>query len=120
MDEKLLQNAQYRKAAPMAFLNSRNTAMEMVKMEGKKTDLLKRVKKYTNNLMKDYQEFYSKEVASVGGNYNSKDSIARLKKAKNLEELQSAWVLLSADERKDGDVRKVAQELKAKYKNEKA
>jgi hypothetical protein len=119
-DEKLLKNAQYRKAAPMAFLNSRNTAMEMVKMEGisakvNKLPLLKRVKKYTDDLMADYVEFYAKEVASVGVSYDVKTTIELLNATKTKDELRLVWTALSEDERHDGEIRKLVKELKKKY-----
>lgn len=132
-DEKLMKNAQYRKAAPMAFLNSRNTAMEMVKMEGLQAvkfksikkgkkgavveiPLLGRVKQYTNDLMKDYQEFYATEVASVGAVYDAKKTIEFINKTKNKKELALIWNAMSEDERHDGEIRKLVKELKAKFK----
>ncbi len=115
-EEKLLKNAQYRKAAPMAFLNSRNTAMEMVKLEGKKNYLLKNVKKYTNELMKDYNEFYALEVASVGTNYDAKKTIELVRACKSNAELKLVYMAMSEDERHDGEIRKVVKELKSKYK----
>lgn len=125
-DEKLMKNAQFRKAAPMAFLNARNSAIELLKLEGtpkvvkgkkakKELTLLERTKKYTEDFMKEYREFYSNEVASIGGNYKAADSIAKLKKAKNLEELAFTWRSLSADERHDGEIIKVKEDLKKKY-----
>ena len=113
-EDLVLKNAQYRKAAPMAFLNSRNTAMEMVKMEGGKKDLVKKVKKYTNDLMKDYQEFYAKEVASVGAPYKVTTSLDSLKKVKTIADLQKVWQSYSEDERHDGEIIKAVQALKNK------
>lgn len=114
-EDLVLKNAQYRKAAPMAFLNSRNTAIEMVKMEGKKTDLLKKVKKYTNDLMKDYQEFYTREVVSFGATYSVEEAFKKLKKVKDLKSLTTVWQSFSEDERRDGEIIKAVQELKLKY-----
>lgn len=126
-NEKLLKNAQYRKALPMAFLNSRNSAIELLKMEGKPkvkkgkkpVSLMQILKKNTDNLMKDYMEFYAKEVATVGTNFKPEDSIAKLKAAKTLPDLQATWRLLSEDERHNEEVLVVAKQLRQKYNDKK-
>jgi hypothetical protein len=125
--EELLKNAQFRKALPMAFLNSRNSAIELLKLNGKPkvkkgkkpVSLMTILKKNTNNLMADYMEFYARDVATVGVNFKPEESIAKLNAAKNLPDLQSTWRSLSEDERHNDDVRKVAQQLRDKYNDKK-
>ncbi len=47
--------------------------------------------------------------------YDPKESIAKLEATKTLEDLQFVWRSLSAKERKDGDIIKVAQKLRKTY-----
>lgn len=141
-NEKIIKDAQYRKGLSIAFFNATNAAVEIIKLEGLQTDLFKkptkgkkgktkskktiinplevRLQLWRNWLLKEHQEYYANVIAQVGVNYKSEDSIAKLKTAKNMDELKNAWISLSADERKDAEIKKVAQELKAKYSNEKA
>lgn len=67
-------------------------------------------------LLSEHKTYYETVIANVGVNYRSEDSIAKLKEAKNLEELNKAWRNLSQDERHDGDIIKVAQELRNTYR----
>jgi len=63
-------------------------------------------------LLEEHKTYYANVIAQIGTNYEPKESIKKLEDAKSLEELQNTWRLLSADERHDGDIIKVAQALR--------
>jgi len=67
-----------------------------------------------NWLLEEHKNYYASVIANAGQNYKTEESIAKLKTAKTLEDLQMVWRLLSEDERRDGEIQKVAQELKKK------
>ena len=129
MDEKILKHAQYRKTLSISFFSSTNAAIEMVKVEQAKVQPVKKGKKvasveerieyWRNYFLDKHREYYSQTIANIGTNYDVKDTIERLKKTTDLESLKSVYVSLSADERHDPKIKKVAKELKEKYKNEK-
>ncbi len=133
-NEKIIKDAQYRKGLSIAFFNATNAAVEIIKLEGLKTDMFKKPKKgkgktkakktiinplevrlqlWRNWLLKEHQEYYMNVIAQVGVNYSTEDAIAKLKATKTMDELKSTWIALSADERKDTEIKKVALELKA-------
>lgn len=127
-DEKVIKDAQYRKGLSIAFFNATNSAISLVAVEltkwkvGEVSDeyILTRVNYYRDYFLEQHKDYYASVIANVGQNYKAEDSIAKLKATKTLEELQIAWRLLSADERKDVEIKKVAQDLQKTYKtNEK-
>jgi hypothetical protein len=78
-----------------------------------------RIAYWRDKFLEDHKEYYGSVIANIGTNYKADESILKLQKAKSAEDLSTAWRLLSADERRDGEIIKVAQELKHKFKNEK-
>lgn len=121
-DEKVIKDAQYRKGLSIAFFNAINNATEIVKLEVvvNPDKIKERITFYRDWLLEEHKNYYATVIANVGVNYKAADSIAKLKATKTLEDLQSAWRLLSADERKDTEIIKVAQDLQKTYKtNEK-
>jgi len=127
-DEKVIKDAQYRKGLSIAFFNATNSAITLVAQElanrgdpsVSEEHILTRVNFYRDYFLEQHKNYYASVIANVGQNYKAEDSIAKLKATKTLEELQIAWRLLSADERKDVEIKKVAQDLQKKYKtNEK-
>jgi len=121
MDEKLIKDAQYRKGLSIAFFNATNSAIAMLtadKINMTSEQMEAYITKWRNWFLDTHKQYYATVIANVGVNYRAEDSIAKLKATKTLEELNTAWRLLSADERRDGEIIKVAQTLKKKY-NEK-
>lgn len=119
MEDKLIKDAQYRKGSSIAFFNAMNSAISMVsnmKFENS-AEALKMVFTLRDTFLEEYKDYYATVIANVGSNYNSKDSIAKLEATKTELELDIAWLRLSQDERHDGEIIKVAQILKKKYKN---
>ena len=114
-DDKIIQNAQYRKSLSIAFFNATNAAIEMCRglniYEEKTKEKIIEVR---NWFLEEHKNYYASVIANVGQNYKTEESIAKLKTAKTLEDLQMVWRLLSEDERRDGEIQKVAQELKKK------
>lgn len=122
INEKVLKNAQYRKGLSIAFFNSTNSAISLVKnIVDQGTDMdkvLEMVFDIRDKMLEEHKTYYAEVIANVGKNYDAKESIKRLEETKTLEELNAVWLSFSQDERQDGDIRKVASELKKKY-NEK-
>lgn len=125
--EKILKDAQYRKGLSIAFFNATNSAISLVSQELAKQGsvvsdewILTRVNFYRDYFLEQHKNYYASVIAQVGINYKPEDSIAKLQRATNKEELNTEWRLLSADERKNPEIIKVAQELNKQYKNEKA
>lgn len=127
-NEKIIKDAQYRKGLSIAFFNATNAAISLISNSViVKSGEIVKDEKYIKELVKTYRDWFLEEhrnyyatvIANVGTNYKVKDSIEKLKSSKTLEDLQVNWRLLSEDERRDGEVIKVAKELKKKLKNEK-
>lgn len=117
MDEKIIRDAQYRKGLSIAFFNANNSAISLVanRQIADRNELLKLVTEYRDFFLEEHKKYYATVIANIGANYKVEDSIARLKATKTLDELKTTWISLSADERKDPEIIKVAQELKKLY-----
>jgi hypothetical protein len=112
-DETILKNAQYRKSLAIAYFNATNAAIELCKglnIHEKETKI--KIIEYRNWFLEEHKKYYAENIANVGKPYDSKETIEKLKIGKTLEEVKQIWLSLSADERADGDIIKVAQELK--------
>lgn len=120
INDKVLSNAQYKKSLSIAFFNATNSAIEMVKMHETKSveEMQERYVFWRDYFIAEHKNYYATVIANIGANYKAEDSIKKLKTTKTLEELKTAWIMLSEDERRDGEIIKVANELKGKY-NEK-
>lgn len=121
-NNKLIKDAQYRKGLSIAFFNATNSAIALIAPReiADRDEALKEVVRARDFFLTEYQNYYATVIANVGLNYKSEDSIAKLEATKTKEELDKAWRELSEDERRDGEIRKVAQKLNKQYKNEKA
>lgn len=138
--DKLIKDAQYRKGLSIAYFNAVNSAVAILQAvgvenivpkqkvsKGKKAKKLDRdalvkgfITNYVLHFLAQHKEYYAEVIAQVGAaNYKPEESIEKLMKTTNYEDLSTAWRLLSADERKDPAIIKVAQELKKQF-NEKA
>ena len=126
--EKIIKDAQYRKGLSIAFFNATNAAIALVtnSVLVKNGELKKDeecikflIQNYRDWFLDEHKNYYASVIANVGQNYKAEESIKKLKSAKNLEQLQGVWLLLSEDERRDESIRKVANGLKKEYGNEK-
>ena len=116
MDEKLIKDAQYRKGLSIAFFNATNSAIALCTgMNVHEKATIEKVVELRDFFLEQHKNYYATVIANVGVNYKAEDSIAKLKVTKTLEELNNAWRALSADERRDGEIIKVAQTLKKTY-----
>lgn len=122
-DDKILSTAQYKKTLSIAGFNAVNSALTAIQLEGgiskkkkgkKKVTLESRIEYWVAHFLKIHEDYYKRVVAKVTL-YKPEESISKLMKATNIEELNTIWRLLSADERHDKAIIKVAQELKKKY-----
>lgn len=113
-DEKILKDAQYRKGLGIAFFNATNAAIEIIKLlppgdeEYKKLNLIF----WRNWLLEEHKTYYATVIAGVGAVYKAEDTIKKLKQSKTKDELRLVWISISEDERRDGEIIKVAKELK--------
>ncbi len=120
-NNKIIKDAQYRKGLSIAFFNATNSAISLCTgMNVHEETTLKKVSEIRDFFLTEYQNYYATVIANVGVNYKAEDSIAKLEATQTKEELNKVWRELSEDERRDGDIIKVAQTLNKKYKNEKA
>jgi len=118
MEEQALKDAQYRKSLSIAYFNSVNSAIALAgtmfpDMEG--VDAKEFIKEWRDWFLEEHKAHYLKTVAQVGTTYDKQKAIDRLKETKEKSELQKVWVALSEDERRDGDIRKVCNELLKEY-----
>lgn len=121
-DEKIIKDAQYRKGLSIAFFNATNSAISLVTTELEKQgeiseeSILTRVNFYRDYFLEQHKEYYASVIANVGTkNYKAEDAIKRLETTKNLVELKSVYLSLSADERRDEGILKVTNDLKKSY-----
>lgn len=118
-EDKVIKDAQYRKGLSIAFFNATNSAISLCQgMNVNEESTLENVSKIRDFFLEEYKKYYASVIAQVGINYKADETIEKLKKTKNKEELSSVWISLSEDERRDGEIIKVARELRDKY-NEK-
>lgn len=125
MEEKILKDAQYRKGLSIAFFNATNSAIALVANRTMDMpDALKEVVRIRDILLEEHKNYYATVIANIGANYKATDTIEKLSKTKNIDELKSLWLSLSEDERRDGEILKAKETnpiyLKFKKTNEKA
>lgn len=113
-DDKIIQNAQYRKSLSIAFFNATNAAIEIVKNEDN-PDKKEAIKKWRDWFLEEHKNYYAVVIANIGQNFDVSESIEKLEAAKTSEELQGVWRLLSEDERRNSDIIAEAQKLKKLY-----
>lgn len=119
-NDKVIKDAQYRKGLSIAFFNATNAAIQLyttIHNDGcTQYETRQFIKETRDWFLEEYKNYYANVIAQVGTSYNAKESIEKLQATNTKDELNSVWISLSADERKDGDIRKVASELNQKYK----
>ena len=115
---RILRDAQYRKALSISFFSATNAGIELYK-NSNLTDQDKKAKiiETRNWLLEEHLEYYASVIASVGKNYNAKESIEKLESTSNLDELKEVWLIFSEDERRDDEIVKVKNQLKEQYEN---
>jgi len=115
-DDQIIKSAQYRKGLSIAFFNATNSAIALVQTDYvKDTNLKEFIVDWRDFFLEEHKNYYADVIASIGQNYNSKETIEKLKTAKTLDELKSIWVGLSEDERRDGDIIKEVNNMKKSY-----
>lgn len=116
-NDKLMRDAQFRKGLSIAFFNATNAAIEFAKINGMSgvMDPKKFITEWRDFFIEEHKNYYALNIASIGVTYNVADSIAKLNETKTLEDLQNVWRNLSADERKDEEISKVAKQLRGTY-----
>ncbi len=122
---EILKDAQYRKNFGIAFFNATNSAIALITgnrilLETTTPEETKaKIVEYRVWFLSEHGKYYTEVIAKVGTNTNYKveDAVAKLQNAKSKPELDKIWIALSADERHDGEIKKVAKELNDKFKN---
>lgn len=120
---KIIKNLQDRKDVAIAYFNATNNAIEMVKLLSQKADDLNAWHRATKKEIKYWQKFFLKQhgeyrnsvTEKIGAKLQVGTAIEKLKATKTIEELKSAWVSLTQDERQDPEISEVCKSLKEKY-----
>lgn len=116
INEDILKSAQYRKGLSIAYFNSLNAAIELCKTNIlSEEEMQNKISFWQEWFLEKHKNYYATVIANVGVNYRAEDTIVQLNEAKNLDELKSKWLSISEDERRDGSIIKVKEELKKKY-----
>ena len=116
--ETLIKDAQYRKGLGIAFFNATNAAIEIVSTQRlSKEETRKFIVEFRDWLLDEHSDYYAEVIAKIGVPYDAKVAIKKLKAAKDFEALKTVWIVLSEDERRDKDITKVKNQVKAKYEN---
>lgn len=118
INNEILKDAQYRKGLSIAFFNATNNAIEMVKSFGTMESgerLREQIIIWRDWMLEEHKNYYSTVIANVGANYKLEDTLAKLNATTTKGELLKVWLSISEDERRDGDVQKLKDELKKKY-----
>lgn len=107
---KLMQD---RKGVSIAYFNSINSAIALVSpIIDKETDLnvvLEKVFEIRDKMLDEYAKYHKNVIQSIGANYKAEDTIKKVEAVKTKQELSDLWKMLSEDERRDGEIRKVVQ-----------
>jgi hypothetical protein len=118
-EEQIIKNAQYRKGLSIAFFNATNASIELVSkfipQDEKIEDIKKTISEWRDWFLEEHKNYYAKVVANVGQKYNVLETIKKLQNTKTLEELKSAWIASSEDERRDGEIIREVNILKKSY-----
>lgn len=116
MEEKIIKDAQYRKGLSIAFFNATNAAIEMCKgLNIHEEDTKKKIIEIRDWLLEEHKNYYATVIANIGSNYDVKKALEKLEAVKSKEELHTVWLMFSEDERKDDEISRLAQTIKAKY-----
>jgi hypothetical protein len=119
-NDKIIKDAQYRKGLSIAFFNATNAAISLIGTIQPTTDpdyYKTRLVEIRDWLLEEHKTYYATVIANVGVNFNPEDTIKKLKATTDKQSFKSVWLSLSEDERHHEEVKKVAKELKDKYKN---
>jgi hypothetical protein len=118
-NNEILKNAQYRKSLSIAYFNSVNSAIELVSnfypKDEKIEDIKKTIVDWRDWFLEEHKNYHATVIANIGANYKAEESIKKLQKAKDINELKTVWVGLSEDERRDGQIREELNKLKNSY-----
>ena len=122
-DEKIIKDAQYRKGLSIAFFNATNATIALIGSltragddMGSDTDVQGFIKRWRDWLLEEHKDYYSRVIAGVGATYKAEETIKRLRQCDTKEKLRLVWLSISEDERRDGEIIKVAKEIKASVK----
>lgn len=116
---KGIKNAQDRKDYSIAFFNSTNSAIEMLKIDQPTSpeDIKNKLVLWREWFLSQHGEYRALVTDQIGASYDPKDHIAKLEATKSLEELSVTWRSFTQDVRQNSDLVKKCQELKEKYEN---
>ena len=118
--QKLIQDAQWRKGMSIAYFNSLNASISLVTAQGTRfgseDEMLESINKYKNHFIEQHNMYYTKNIAPIGVQVNIKGAIAKAQEAKTLEELKAVWLKFSELERQNPEIKSAVNILKETYK----
>lgn len=114
---KSIKTFQDRKDHSIAFYNSTNNAIELVKkLDVKENDAIKAEITYWRDwFLLEHLQYRKQVTDEIGVIYTQKNAIDLLNKAKDKESLENIWISLSADERSDTIVKELFDSLAEKF-----
>lgn len=120
--DQVMKDAQFRKTFSIAFFNATNAGIALASAKASQLsieEMRSLAVDYRDFFLEEHKKYWAEVIAKVGVNYSVEEAITKLQATNSQAELNKVWVALSADERHDEAIAKVAQDLQAKYKNEK-
>ena len=119
--DKIIKDAQYRKGLSIAFFNATNSAIALLQssnlikpIDEDRTEAF--IRDWRNWFLEEHKTYYATVIANIGADFDVIKTIEKLKASKTLDELKNNWTSISAKERDNEEVRKVAKELKITLK----
>ena len=117
--EEIIKNAQYRKNLSISFFNATNNATQIVELLYKEhpqdnTEVIKKdILEWRDWLLEEHKNYYAKNIANIGGNFNKDETIKKLKTAKK-DRMQRKLSSNEKEEQKKSLISKIshAQEKK--------
>ncbi len=119
-NDKIMKDAQYRKGLSIAWFNATNSAISLIGTIQPTTDpdyYKTRLVEIRDWLLEEHKTYYATVIANVGVNFNPEDTIKKLNATTDKQTIKTVKLTISEDERHHEKVKKVAKELKEKYKN---
>ena len=121
--DKIMADAQYRKGMSIAFFNSTNSAIELLKftanymppMRGDE-DIKAELVKWRDWSLAEHLKNYAEVIAKIGQPFDPNVAIAKLDSAKDMSEVRKIWLALSEDERQVDAIIQKQAEVKARFK----
>lgn len=122
LKSRSIKTAQDRKDLSIAFFNATNSAIELMKIDLTTGEVITeemvkvRISEWRQWFLKEHAEYRESVLEHVGATYSPKSVIEKMEATTNAKELETVWLSLTEDERRDNDIHAKCRELVVKYK----